>query len=425
MKKVLILSYHYTPQNIIAAYRGKAFAEHFPSFGFHPTIVTHHWEDPDREDIAYQEDEKRTLIRLPFPKNRKPLDAQGTLLRKFRVAQCMAQGHLEPELKETYRLYRDFLVEHLKENAYDLLVGIFSPHFAIKLTHEMGEKFGIPYAFDLRDLWTNRVIHRAYKPGLKESVEDRITAYYWRKWFRNALFFSTTSRPWMDKVGKVTGQKGIVVKNGFEEELFQEEGKPSSEEFRVVHTGSIYNHQKLEIFLRGAQRFWEKENPSSFRIEFIGGDRKAYSNSPTSFTMDPEKRIARELSQEVFTITPRIPKKEAVRKMKEAQLLLFPSFPDSPGTYSGKVFDYHGAWRPILAFPHDQGVVDELIEDTRAGTILDTPEEVEVHLNQCYREWKEKGVCAYKGIPERIENYSRREQVRVFADAVKKLLPEQ
>jgi hypothetical protein len=425
MNKVLILSYHFPPQDIIAAYRGKALADHLPSFGYRLTIVTHHWEDPDRKEIAFEEDEERTVIRLPFPKNRKPLDDQGAFFRKFRVAGCMVQGHLQPELKETYRLYRDFLVEHLKENAYDLLLGIFSPHFALKLTHEMAERFGVPYALDLRDLWSHRIVHQYYHPTLREKIEDLITEYYWQKWFSGALFFSITSNVWKNKVQEVTNVKGIEVKNGYEEELFQGVNAPTCEGFRIVHTGSIYNHQKLEIFLQGAQMFYEKDCPASFSIEFIGADRKAYSNSPTSFTKDPEERIGRNLSREIFTITSRIPKKAAIHKMQEAQLLLFPTFPDAPGRHSGKIFDYLGAGRPILAFPHDNGVVDELLEDTQAGTILDTPEEVEAHLTQCYREWKEKGVCAYKGIPERIENYSRREQVRVFADAVKKYLPEQ
>lgn len=408
-----------------------AFADYLSEFGLYPTILTHRWERDEvyggwkvheiEEGVVNEEYDSCHVIRLPRPA---PFDPTSLplLRRKAFTFLSFLKGQPNPSLKDSYSRFKSFLEEHLNEHRYDLLVGIFSPHFALKLTHDMGEKFGIPYAMDLRDLWTNRIINRYYEPGWREQLQDRFTARYWRKWLSQALFFSTTSRPWADKIEHVTGKKGIVVKNGYEEELFQEEIAPSSEEFRIVHTGSLYNHQKLELFLEGAKRFWENFRPDSFRVDFIGGDRKAYSNSPTSFTKDPESRISKILPNEIFSITPRIPKQEAIRMMKEAQILLFPSFPDSPGTYSGKIFDYLGARRPILSFPHDNSVVDELLFDTNAGTILDTPEEIEGFLGDRYREWKEKGCCAYEGTPERVEKYSRREQVRVFAEEVKRHL---
>ena len=35
---------------------------------------------------------------------------------------------------------------------YDFLIGVYGPHFALKLCHDLHRKFGVRYILDMRDL---------------------------------------------------------------------------------------------------------------------------------------------------------------------------------------------------------------------------------------------------------------------------------
>ncbi|MFB6257053.1 MAG: glycosyltransferase [Flavobacteriales bacterium] len=281
MKKVLILSYHYPPQDIIAAYRGKAFADHLPAFGYRPTILTHHWEDPDHREIEYFEEEFRTIIRLPLPDPREKVSRKSGLRRKAAILKAWVNGLLEPDLKGNYRIFKDFLFHHLKEKSYDLLIGIYSPHFALKLCYEAHRAFGPPYVLDFRDLWANRVVKKGYRPNWRMAMDDSFTTRLWRKWLKKAAFFSITSHPWCEEVQRsVIDKPGVVVRNGFEEELFQERVRPSSP-FQILHAGTLYKHQKISLFLEGLSGFLEERPDADLQVHFIGaqpGSSKGFFN---------------------------------------------------------------------------------------------------------------------------------------------------
>jgi hypothetical protein len=40
MKKILIITPHYPPSNLAAVHRSRLFAQHLPSFGWEPVILT-------------------------------------------------------------------------------------------------------------------------------------------------------------------------------------------------------------------------------------------------------------------------------------------------------------------------------------------------------------------------------------------------
>jgi hypothetical protein len=77
------------------------------------------------------------------------------------------------------------------------------------------------------------------------------------------------------------------------------------------------------------------------------------------------------------------------------------------GAYTGKVFEYLGARRPILAVPAGNGPLEELLHRTRAGTSASTPEEIAAYLEPAWRQWRSTGVFAYSPDDAAIAQYSR------------------
>jgi len=54
MKKILILSYHFPPMNVIASQRALGYANNFKKFGFEPTIVTYDWTKKAEDQYCLQ-----------------------------------------------------------------------------------------------------------------------------------------------------------------------------------------------------------------------------------------------------------------------------------------------------------------------------------------------------------------------------------
>jgi hypothetical protein len=104
-------------------------------------------------------------------------------------------------------------------------------------------------------------------------------------------------------------------------------------------------------------------------------------------------------------------------------LLLNWDDPRETGTYTGKIFEYLAAQRPILAtggFGGDD-VVKKLLEETNSGVYCSTVEEIKIALTGLYSEYKSKGRVKHKGNVEKINNYSYREMAKKFTEILNNL----
>ncbi|UXX81104.1 hypothetical protein N7E81_08320 [Reichenbachiella carrageenanivorans] len=422
MKKIIIFSYHALPFDVIASYRANAYLKHFSKFGIEPTLVTHDWGSPDCKEVRHEKLAYGRVIRIPkglelTPKWRVQFE-KIPFLNKLGILLRWVSGYLDndPQMIGNYKSYLKHCNEILSANHYDCMLGIFSPHHHLRLCHTLHENFKIPYILDFRDLWNNRVIHKNYKPNVTEKIQDAITKFYWKKWLSKAAFFSITSEDWKNKINEFSSTKGIVIHNGFDPEMFENVVPTDTSTFTIVHGGSLYEHQKLNIFLEGCKQFIEKEKPKNFKVKFIGADRgNAFPGQLSGFMYNPVDRIYSLLDKNYCEVTKRIPKQELAQEITNCQLLLFPSLPDSPGTHLGKIFDYVGSKKNILMIPDDNSVVGEMVRETKAGVICNESEEVCKRLTQLHKEWISNGYLKYEGNIKLINKYSRATQVQELA----------
>lgn len=113
-----------------------------------------------------------------------------------------------------------------------------------------------------------------------------------------------------------------------------------------------------------------------------------------------------------------VTRERAITEQRKAQILLLLTWnhPAEKGVYTGKLFDYLAARRPILSIGYtDGGVVKELLDKTQAGVHCSNETELREYLLKAYREYKELGAVQYHGIEAEIMKYSHREMARKFA----------
>ena len=92
--------------------------------------------------------------------------------------------------------------------------------------------------------------------------------------------------------------------------------------------------------------------------------------------------------------------------------------PREVGLHNGKLFEYLGAGRPILALFGSPGVMTEVLEETRAGSHLQSREELRRFLTSSYSEYKRYGQVRYAGDASAIAQYTHAKMARRFADVL-------
>lgn len=424
MKKLLILSYHFAPQNNIASRRTDAYAFFLKQFNVNPTIVTHDFTSDgypiESGETKFETYDNYTVIRIPFMRTNtgKIQDAFKRFppLLNFLNLGLWSMGHLEAENICSYYSYRNFLWKHLEDKKYDMVLAIYSPGHHIRMAYEIYNRFHIPYVVDYRDLWDNGLLMRtSYNPSMGRKILNYFSKIYHKRWLRKASFITSVSQPLVEFFKNFTGSEDCYrITNGYEAKSFIALEKKQSDKFQIVHGGTIYDGQDLLPFIKGVRIFWENlqmEDKKRFKIVMLGSRNEKKMN-----------QLSESLPGVQIESSNRLNRAEALQVMKNASILFYPAFSTHRGIYSGKIFEYLGLGNNILVSPTDNDVVEELIEDTGAGIATSDPEVVANYLKNNFDYWNENGDTKYTGNPSLIYEYSRENQVSKMAALINQFL---
>jgi hypothetical protein len=116
-----------------------------------------------------------------------------------------------------------------------------------------------------------------------------------------------------------------------------------------------------------------------------------------------------------------LPHAESVAELlgAHALLLVVDDVPGAEGIVPGKVFEYIGARRPILAIA-PEGAVADLIRRTGAGRVLarNDLDAIGEAVAALYEQWKATGSTRFEGNEREVAAVSRRERTRQLASVL-------
>jgi glycosyltransferase involved in cell wall biosynthesis len=271
----------------------------------------------------------------------------------------------------------------------DVILASALPFSTAVVAARLARLANCPWAVEFRDLWYGN----PYQP---RSVWRRaLDRFIERKVMRTAGWIFTVSEPLARELRARYPQTVEVVTNGFDPVEFPSSGgrgNPNLEILSIFYGGTIYPGKRdpLPLFQALASL---GDRRHRVRIIFAGQDLRGVITA------------AREAGvEECVHIAPFKSRVEIIASMlvSDVNLLLLWNDPREEGVYSGKLFEYIGARRPILMLGYDQGVAADLIHKLDCGFVSNAPALIANQIQRWMVEKERVGWIAAFEHPDRL-----------------------
>jgi|GEM_PF-1673448 len=252
----------------------------------------------------------------------------------------------------------------------------------------VAERLGLPLIIDYRDHWSLNpadprwpVVHQ-----LDQAIEKMVV--------RHADRFTTVSRPIAEELEELHGIETTVLPNSYDGGRSVTPWSFSPDGPLVLHTGMLYNGRRNpQAFLEGLAEFRRRHGCG--RAVFIGVDARA--------VVEP---ITTKLGmRDCVECLPPLRHDEALAWQEKADVLLMVEEISEAvrGVMTGKIFEYIGARRPILAMIPADSAVNDLLTHTHCGQTAQTAVQVTEYLEkllaqkEAFYQPDETAMASYSG----------------------------
>ena len=421
MRNVLIISFFFNQTPSIAAVRLRGLVKYLPEFGWNPVVLTVKTSKiPDSQIIFYETPYEDTVdlwrkkIGIPVNKSFKEYYNFPTNTKKTTFIDLILDLWFEiftyPHSTISWSISAiEKGDEIIKERHFNAIISSISPITSHIIATELVKRNKIPWIADFRDLWTQ---NHNYKYSLiRKFFEKRLELNTLSP--ANAL--TTVSYPLSEKLKELHKNKKVyTITNGYDPEQINP-GIPLTKKFTITFTGFIYKERQDPEPLFKTLKALIDENmidPTLIEMNFFGYYEDWLLSDIKKYQLEKIIKIHGQISRE-----------DSIQKQRESQVLLLLTWndPNEKGVYTGKIFDYLAARRPILALGLGGSVVNDLLDETRAGVNVSSNSQIKDQILTLYKEYKENGFVKYYGVVSKIERYSHREMAKKFSEVLEEI----
>jgi len=261
---------------------------------------------------------------------------------------------------------------------------------------------------DFRDEWLGyylRHIDRPTQDKVRRAQDLEAEAVH------ASTYVSTVTETWVERLRRrypnEPASKFVCTPNGYDPELFRDfrarprrDGKIVVTYFGTIHDNRVYSPnnylaaiESLPLPLR-----------SQFETRFIG---RVMGDAQTSLRQ----------SKTNVSLLGFMPKQEGIRHLQDTDFVLL--IATDPSSHAGKLFDYLGCGKPILALSPPGGEIDRLLRRTRAGWCADpwNPMAIQQMILTACRQLRQNPSIVNPDM-DAVRSYSWPHIFNNFADAV-------
>ncbi len=404
-KRVLIVSYNYPPVGTVGSLRVTKITGRLPSLGWYPTVmsVTKDISKPSSWDETEGEFPEVKVVRAPFLD---PLTFVQRALRKAGLLSSNAQGGgKEGKSSEVSSVLKRFvrwlarwgtfpdryllwvpsaLIASLKEletEGYSLIFSTSPPlsnHFVAYLLSRLK---GIPWVADLRDPWAHGYLDLS---STEIALHKRLERAVLRRASAVTAVYDSLARE-IERDCRMEDGSVVHISIGFDPLEYPYNVSPTREKFVLTFTGSVYGlKQDPRPLFEVIEELIDEGSicPEEIVVRFYG---------PPDESLEKLRDTLR--YPEIMEVHGVVKRREVLMRQRESSALLVLLW-DNPYTakyFGGKVFEYLGAKRPILAWCPAGGEIVSLLERSGAGVAVTSKNELKEVLRKWVRQYMENG----------------------------------
>lgn len=429
MKKILVITFFFPPTairgNIAATMRLGKFVKYLPDFGWEPTVLSanikgvpelpiEHYGKIVRTDYFNLRD---TLKRFSGQSEESSVigqlnDSEGVSIKsRFLSMGLYFYSNYVAFPDEYIGWYSHALDEGKKliaSGQYDAIFSSSGPETCHLVASSLQRISGLPWVADLRDLWAQN--HSRQRPWFMKKVENILQ----KKTLANAHAITTVSKPLAEILEEsFPDKKTYVIPNGYDEDDYAFNVE-QNKKFNIVYTGQLYGEENPEPFIKAIKILDDKKviNPETFQVEFYGHFHQKVDSLAKRYGVSGyiHSRGHKQIN-------------DIIRIQKEANVLLLIGWngEQGRGVYTGKVFEYLGAQRPILAITESNTSIAELINYCSAGKVCTTTTDIVNILTKWHNDFISNGKLNFMSNDNRIQEFSRRNLTKKLTEILSEL----
>ena len=350
--KLYILSTYFPPTISVASNRILAFANYIDKSVFDVEVITVENENNAKESIELVSYKVKRFKNSGLFHIMKFTGKESFFIHKLKAAYNKVFTYF---VRNEYQLWQNLAEKYLSEkflqNKKSIVLSTYAPvstHLAALNLKKKGNDFF--WIADFRD----NMIHPHFNKS-QENYFDKIQ----KEIVSSAELILSVSEPILDYLAKYQTTKKsnfLEIRNGFDFDM-ENVKKNFNNIFTVSYVGSFYGERKPFNFFEALKLFLINNSEAKIQINFVG--------------VGNQIQIP-DFASKIISTSPKVTHNQALQAMQDSDaLLLIHPNQNQKGVFSGKIFEYLGCLKPIIATVDKNDVAAKLIEDCRAGFVAE------------------------------------------------------
>lgn len=434
MKNVLIIAYYFPPSGGPGVQRVLKHIQYLRDFGWNPIVLTvSNGDFPARDESLLAKIPNDIIVERTHIYE--PYDAYRLLMGQKKGVPIDVNVIKNEHQRRTFK---ERIAEAIRATFFipDARIGWLPT--AVPKALDLIEKYSITAIYNSSPPYTTSLIARQVKrktglhwvAGFRDPWTEFLTSptrWFLPAWidrmFEKSVFTEADAiecawigiiKDAMRKFPELDERKFHHVPNGYDstdypiaENIDTSLAKP--EVFTLTYTGSMYGRRNPSALFAALELLSSRGeiSPDSIHLRFIGrfGNEVHEMFATTSFSS----------SIEVIGYVPH-EKSISYLLVSDVLLLIVDEAKESEEIVPGKVYEYIGSFKPVIAIAPTHGAIADLMNETRAGGIAHQSdiEGIANIIREMYTAFKEGKSLAQPNI-EAIKGYERRESTRKLA----------
>lgn len=396
-RKVLLVSYHAPPRDVVAAHRIGGLIDNLPSFGWSPIVCSGPPLSSPLYKVLHLNSEQNLMAQLAQLKAKLHMFSEKSALD--RLASLYAEVMCFPDPMKKWASSTQ-AQKYFDQYRPDVVMSHSFPHTSHVLASRI-RRDGVPWVASFSDLWTESHFYpysRFRKRREKQLEEETL---------RGCRCFVTVSPQLSRTLEDMHYRPAFTVMNGYP----QFPDAPLTQGFTMTYTGNFYPERyDIQSFCRTIALY--RYRFPELRVRVYGQPYPAFARMVAQYRIDNIVQFSGNVSHA-----------DALKAQKQSHILLHFAWNDKryQGVYSAKMMEYLGAKRPIISFGGNDEKVGQLLQDTGAGVWARTSEEFAYVVAGMYKEYKTYGapVCRSNG---NVADYSMVKMAERHAEIFERLV---